>query len=629
VIDPASPWWDETDTHKLGTNLLAVCTRLLNSQGWRKTLASERLSTYLGRTTTVDSLDREGGWLNNFRKDETITFVMSAVNTCVARIAAKQRPKPMVLTQGADFKTRIQARKRSKFLEGQFHESQGQLFPTLYDLGYCLFEDAAIFDGMAKVRLDKVLKKFTVERLFAWNVFYDEVDARAGRPHAIYEQRFVDIGVLCAEFPDKEHLIYENAEKYISPIKYGVADKRECVVWEAYTKATCEDAPGRHVVILGDVVLLDEEWTHDGFPYVPMLWRKSRMGCYGMPAVDSARVPQARSNHFHERCAENANLLAGGYIDYEIGSFGEKEKEILESNEAVKFLPRLPGKAPCQVSMPSPFSPQVLDLAQLYGTMVFERMGVSELAAQSKREPGIDSGVAIRNMTDLQDMHFLPQARMFEQWFVDIGKVILWLVEDFISENPDESITAYLPDSGGFLDSIEWDAIDVGEKSLYTVQIQPGSALADSYGAKLQFVNELLAGGMIDAETAKRFMTQGNPDLEAFSNRSNAQHNWIERILSETLDAEAGKEEMEPPDPYMNLMDALFQVNQAYLEVSSWPNTPESKRRAIRGWMDQCLQLINRAKAPPAGAAPPAPGPGAPPSPAPGAAPQGGPPMLN
>ncbi|MBK9496878.1 MAG: hypothetical protein IPO08_20695 [Xanthomonadales bacterium] len=624
------PWWEEKDDYELGRNLATVVERLKNSQGWRKTLASERLSTYMGRETDVDSVDRDTGWLNRYRANEAITFAQSAVNTCVARIAAKQRPKPMVLTQGADFTTRIQARKRSKFLEGQFHEAQGVLYPTLYDLGYSLFEDAAIFDGWAKVTLDKVLKKFAVDRKFSWLIYFDEVDSRHGKPHAIYEQRFVDVGVLCGEFPEKEDIIRSNATKNISPISYGISDKREVIVWEAYTKATCEDEPGMRVVLLGDIVLHKEEWTHDGFPYVPMFWRKARIGCQGIPMVDACRVPQARANHFHDRCAENANLLAGGYLDVEIGAYGEDQMTQLESNEAVKILKRLPGTNPSTITMPQPFAPQVLDLAVMYGTMVFERAGVSELAAQSKREPGVDSGVAIRNMTDLQDMLFLPQARMFEQWFVDVGKVMLWLVNDFIDANPTESITAYLPDSGGFLDSIDWQAVDVGEKSLYTVQIQPGSALADSYGAKLQFVNELLAGGMIDAETAKRFMMQGNPDLEAYSNRTNAQYNWIERLITECLDAEDGEEDMEPPDPLMNLLDATFQMNQAYIEVSSWPNTPETKRRAIRNWITQAIELVQRAKGPaqpPAGAAPPGPGPGAPP-PAP-PMPGGPPPALN
>lgn len=621
------PWWRETDARKLGQNLASVCARLDRSQAWRKTLASERLSVYLGRTVTVENIDREAGWLGRERESEVITFAKSAINTCVARIAAKQRPKPMVLTQGADFSTRLQARKRSKFLEGQFHEPQG-IYPTLYDLGYRVFRDAAVFDGIAKVELDPVLKKFAVRRKFAWNVFYDEFDALEGNPHAIYEKRYVDIGALSEEFESKAGYIREHAESCRVPetVRYGVADKRCVVVWEAYTKATCDDEPGRRVVIMGNEVLCDEEWTHDGFPYIPMLWETAPVGCYGIPLIDSVRIPQARANLFHTRAAENTNLLAGGWVAVEKGSVDADQQAALESNEAVKILWYTPGKPPPAVQMPQLFSPQLLEMAQLNGTMVFERAGVSELAAQSKREPGIDSGVAIRNMTDLQDTLFLPQARMFEQWYIDVGKCMLWLVNDFVKAHPTESITSYLPDSGGFLDSIDWKEIDVGEKSLYTVQIQPGSALADSYGAKLQFVQDLLSGGMIDAETAKRFMTQGNPDLEAFANRSNGQYNWVERMIAEVLDAEDGEEYMEPPDPLMNLMDAVFQVTQAYIEISSWPNTPESKRRALRNFVTQGIELINRAKAPPE----PQPGPSqmgaAPTPPAPGGPPPGGPP---
>jgi len=628
VMKAETPWWEESDETKLGKSLSGVVARLKTDQGWRKTLASERLSVYLGRRVTVENLDRELGWLDKHRTEEQISFARSAINACVARIAAKQRPKPMVLTQGAGFSTRIQARKRSKFLEGQFHEPQG-MYPTLYDLGYRVFRDAAIFDGWGLVTLDKTLKKFAVRRVFAWDVFFDLADSREGNPHAIYRRRRVDIDVLCSEHPGYEKAIRSvSGDKNCQPDDTSTnRDKREVLVWDCYSKATCPEEPGKHVVLLGDTVICCEDWTHDGFPYIPMLWETSSVGCYGMPPVDSARIPQARANHLYERCMENTILLAGGYVDTVIGAYGENEDAQLQGNEAVKILKRLPNQPAATITMPQPFAPQTLDLAERNRQLVFEVLSVSELAAQSRREPGIESGVALRNMSDLQDMVFLPQARMFEQWFVDVGKCMLWLVNDFLVENPSESITAYLPDSGGFLDSIDWSAIDVGEKSLYTVQIQPGSALADTYGAKLQFVQDLLAGGMIDADSAKRLMSQGNPDLEAYANRDNAQYNWIERLVAECLDAEDGEEDMEPPDPLMNLLDATYQMNRAYVEISSWPDTPESKRRALRNWITQAIELVQRAKGP---AQPPAAGAG-PTQPAPGAPPAGGmpPPALN
>jgi hypothetical protein len=246
----------------------------------------------------------------------------------------------------------------------------------------------------------------------------------------------------------------------------------------------------------------------------------------------------------------------------------------------------------------------VMDLAERHRQLVFEIFGVSELAAQSRREPGVTSGVALRNMTDLQDKRFLPQARQLEQYYTDVGKLMLRAVRDLDAKGIKPK--SFLP-SQGFIESIDWQTIDIGDDSLYQVKVQSGSALTDTLGARLQFVSELQASGALDPQTAARLMMSGNPDLEGYANRKDAQYNWVERIIFEIHDTpDTDVPDVDSPDPLMDLPRAVSQMIDAYMECSSWPNTPEQKRAAMRTWIQQGIELIQRANPPqpqtPAGA---------------------------
>jgi hypothetical protein len=222
-------------------------------------------------------------------------------------------------------------------------------------------------------------------------------------------------------------------------------------------------------------------------------------------------------------------------------------------------------------------------------------------------------------MNELQDLNFLPKALMYENWFARVGEQMLHCVNDMVRRYGAKKITATLP-SGGFLETIEWDTIKLGEESLYTVSVKPASSAADEYSARLELIGEMQQAGYWDSETAGRVMGSMNPDIESESNRINAQYYWIERIIDGIMDTDSVEADApipyQSPDPFMNLLRALKQMKDAYVEVSSWypPKKPkeqllfEKKRAAMRAWMKECIELIKR------GQAPAAPGAGAPPA---------------
>jgi hypothetical protein len=616
-VNGNSPWW-MLSGQEMADSAKAVVGRLETDQSWRKHDALRRYSVYYGRNiSSLTELERGFHQTGGDPFDDIgpeITYCKSAIDTSVARIAGPIRPKPVVLTEGADYATRLCAKRLSKFLDGQFQESQG-CYPTIYDQGSDVFRDSAIVNGVSKVVPDFINEKVSVERLFIWDIYFDEMDARGGKPTQLYQRTTPDRHELIGRFPKHERRILEANACDDSDVRQSPFDSRRVVVWECYVLPTVPEVAGKHIVLLDDYILEENEYTHDTFPFAFQFWHRSPIGVSGNPPIDYAAKCQRIANKLLNYCVTNTQGLAGGIVNVEEGAYSDEQ---LVSNDALKIMKRKPGFQPPQVDMPPPFNPMVLDLAERHRQMVFEIFGVSELAAQSRREPGVTSGVALRNMTDLQDKRFLPQARQLEQYYTDVGKLMLRAVRDLDAKGIKPK--SFLP-SQGFIESIDWQTIDIGEESLYQVQVQSGSALTDTLGARLQFIADLQASGAIDPDTAARLMMSGNPDFEAVSNRKDAQFNWVERIIFEIHDTPDDEEpEVDSPDPLMNLPRAVNQMIDAYLECSSWPNTPEPKRRAMRTWVQQGIELIQRANPPqqpqaPAGApglSPSLPPPGAP-----------------
>ena len=212
-------------------------------------------------------------------------------------------------------------------------------------------------------------------------------------------------------------------------------------------------------------------------------------------------------------------------------------------------------------------------------------------------------------MNDLQGERFLPKAQAYEQLHVELGKRILDAVEDLGARGIKPK--SWLP-SNGLVDEIDWANIAYDCRDKYEVTIQAASSLSDGLGARRQFIQDFAAGGLLDPEVARRMLASADPDLEAWSNRDLAQYNWIERIVCEIHDEDDPNTEIDVdgPDPLMNLPAAMLQMTEAYLEISSWPGTPENKRRAMRNWILLAANLANKAASvQPAQPPPPAAGP--------------------
>lgn len=600
-------WSLEEDETRMANMVVSVIDELVTDQASRRNRSKANLQAYMGHS--VQNLDartyaRPDVDVNGI----TLRIAQSVVDTGKAKIASRQRPKPVVVTKGGSYKQRIRARKKTKFLEAQLHRPHG-MYSNGWQLMEQVFKDCELWEaGVVKCVADNTEKRPVLERCFSFDIYFDDLEAEYGCPKNLFHRYRYDRHNLCARFPELKSEIME-AQEYETE-GYTHRNRDMVAVYEAWRLPFGPDKPGRHVIALktrdGGVKLVNEPWERQGFPFYFMTWERHQFGLWGMPLIEQIMEPQEEANSTFSFIQEQVKLGGSGFL--EVDQNGHEMGDV-ESNEAWHIIRRTSDTAqPIKVHSPPAFNQSVLQWAESMKALCYELPGVSEMSAQGKKEAGVTSGVAIRTVNDLTTERFLPKAKDYEQSFVAIGKLMLWAMEDLSKEFSDSELTALLPGADS-IQEFTWEDVKLEE---YEVQMQPASSFPDTPAGKLQAISEFAEAGYIGPETARRLMSQSAPDIDALNERETAQYRYIEQLISEMQEADEDDEEeyeADVPDPLLNLESAIVQMTMGYYEMLK-DRAPEYNKRLLRNWISAADDILSDAANPPE---PPVTDPGMPP----------------
>lgn len=172
--------------------------------------------------------------------------------------------------------------------------------------------------------------------------------------------------------------------------------------------------------------------------------------------------------------------------------------------------------SPVTVATPAFIDNQYITLIQQLKETAYEMVGISQLSAQSKKPTGLNSGVALQTMEDVESERFEEQLNQVIRCYVEIAKTCLRVF--------DKNDTI-LPDTPNRV-SIKWSDI-VSEEKKMQIQFSAADSLSKDPSVKLQQLQQLAAVGVIPRERIAQFMEL--PDLEGGYSLSN---NAINAVLS-------------------------------------------------------------------------------------------------
>jgi hypothetical protein len=595
-------WWNETDENEMGLLLTELINQLREDHSSRHTLNLDMLRMYTQRD--YNGMGRADG--NNNLSGEDYRMRMNVVgnitDTLVSRIG-KNKPKPMYLTKRGDYKLRQNAKRLTDVMEGIFYQT------GIYDVMPKIFQDSCIFD-LACMKIGREGSELFVERVFPNEILWDMNAAMyADQPPSLHQVKSIPLETLIMQFPEREEeLRYSAATKdddFMDSEEGHEAEMVECVEsWHLPSLYDSDD--GRHVIHMDTVILEDEQYTYNSFPFVFCKWGDACVGFAGISLAEQLKSLQMEINKLALRIQQSMHLVSVPWLFVQHGS------RVVESR-----LRNVPGTIVNYVGeKPSAYVPQAMS-SEVYQHMerlyqkAYEIAGVSELSATGKKPAGLESGVALRTYHDIETERFVSVGQRFEKSFMDAASWFFDLAREIVKESGSFPVRGI---KGHALETTDFKDIELAQND-YILQAYPVSLLPSTPAGRLQAVTELIQNGII-SERSHIVRLLDFPDLESVTSLYDVLERDVEWRIQEIIDEGI----YHAPEPVLDLAFAKERMTIAYLEAQQ-DELDLDKINMMIQFIEECDALMQPET--PEGAAPAPAMPGMPPE----AGPPPGPPM--
>lgn len=528
----------------------------------------------------VDGL-RPGSY-STTRDDSRIKLnvIQSVIDTISSKIA-QARPVPQFMTSGADYKLRRKAEKLNKFGRGLLMSSTPRT-RSFYRQGRLIFRDGCIFGtGIGKLYAQD--KRICTERTYPWELFIDDAEAYYGEPRTVVQRKFIDRDVLLERFGGKAGsrahtaITKAKAAPHDELGRDATADQLE--VLEGWRVPSGPDAKdGRHGIAIREFAFLDEKWTRERLPFVVFRWNEPIAGWWGRGLAEELIPIQFEINVLLQKIQRAFHLLGVAKVILDTSS-GVPTTHITNDIAIIKIAP---GSREPIVLAPSVVNPEIFLHLRWLVERAYDLPGVSQLSASGKKPAGLDAGVAIREVSDIESERFILPGQRYEDLHMDAVRVGIdeaRNIDGFTVDVPDRNAKA----------EIAWKDVSLDDEA-YVLQCFPSSLLPQTPAGRLQRVTELTAAGYIPKERALELL--GAPDLEEMESTQTAGRRAVRSRIEKMLDGEL--DDGVAPEPGDDLQATISMVNAALLDERE-KGAPEDVLERLRQYRDAALGLVEEA----------------------------------
>ena len=287
-------WWD-SDEGSLPTALAGWAAYLESFDFERRTknLVYARLATNRDLPNIYGlALTRSSISALDFREWKAPVFnvVGSSVETLTNKVG-RNKPWILFLTDGGDFSARMTGKKKSRFIDGVWHETQ------TYRLSRQMFTDALTYgDGFIKASPSADGKRIVHDVILGDELLVDPWDALYfGKwPRSLIHRTFMSRGELLAIYgddPEMRMAIETAPGSFQGPMWFGMTSSSHTsmvAVLEGWKLPEPDGTPGRHVLTISDrIALVDEKYTRKRYPFVKLSCVSAGRGFWniGIPEI--------------------------------------------------------------------------------------------------------------------------------------------------------------------------------------------------------------------------------------------------------------------------------------------------------------------------------------------------------
>lgn len=550
-------------------NIVKHLRSIANYQNTRQELLMRSFLSY-GHSTVRADEDTYSGFSG--AGPVRLNIIQSIIDTLLNKVV-KNSPRPMFLTDGGDWGARKQAEKRSKFVLGAFHATK-----TYQKTPMAALQALCYGDGFVKVYSNN--GELCVEPALTLELFIDENEALYGKPRRLWQTRLVDKNSLKAMYPKASEQI-EAAQTVQAPFYMTTVAESNLVAvveyWKLPRKVNGKYVGGEHHVIVGDKNLVPAtEWKREHFPFARIGFIRNLVGYYSKGVPETVMSHQIEVNKTLKRISDSLRLVASPKVLYDYQSKIVKSHFNNDVGAMIGYL-----GTPPQFINPSAVSPELFKHLADMIQMAYNEVGVSTLSATSQKPAGLNSGKALREYNDLETERFASFAKSWENLHMDIAELILEECEQMEAQGDKLSFMA--PDKKG-CEKISFKDVKM-EKDKYVIQVYPTSMLPKTPAGRLEYVQEMIGGGLITPEEGLSLLEF--PDIDKVAQFKNAKFNDILATIDYMLD----NDEYLPPEPYQQLQTGIQYMQSAYLYYKN-EKCPQEKLDLLVRWINDAVSLL-------------------------------------
>ncbi len=500
-------------------------------------------------------------------------IVRSVVDSVVAKIT-KRQVRPRFLTDGGDFKQQKLSEKLNRYILGLFKQVDAPEH-VLHAFRDCCIFGTGFIKVMQKHIPHEGTYKMHIERAMPDEMIVDDSDGYYADPRAIQQVRYISRKKIKELFPDKAMAI----DKAPAKNDAGNGENIQLVkVVEGWAKRGPDGKPGRHIIEVGGVLLLDEEWDKDTFPFVILRYSDPLYGYFGRGLVEDLSGLQLEITRLQRNMQKSMYLMANPKVFIQKGTVDSRK-----ITSGVGNIVEYEDRPPVFYS-PNAVPTGSVELISMHRQEAYNIAGISELSATSQKPAGVDSGKAMRELRDAETERFSVTVKVFEKAHLDLAEMLLEGVREI---GDDYQVSSF--DKVNGMEILNWKDIKL-DSNKYVMDLFPQSMLPKTPEGQIQSLQELAQMGALDPAELPGLLEI--PDLDAYLRLSNAANENIIKNLELILE---GKEYMLPEESD-NLPYAVRKAGQ-YYSLARLKNFPEDVQVELLNYISDVEELIQVAQA--------------------------------
>lgn len=452
--------------------------------------------------------------------------IRSVIDTLVSKIAS-QKVRPFFNTVNGSFKDMQVAKQAQDYFDSIYDEQ------NVNKTVVRAFQDACIFDT-GWIYIDN--KEKLITRVMPWQVYVD--------PREASYNKLTQLSWCQEQFPAS--LLPIKTPEDVDTVTYWQ-------YWDLNSK--------KHYYYVPELELFEEEkWEYNALPFISINYATPVKGTSSQSVVDLLYGLQMEIDALLVKI-KDASQLASPLKYFVPESSSIKVKKLSNRvGEVVTYTPSPNQSGSPVITATEPFmDAQWLALLNQLKQDAYECVGISQLSATSQKPTGLNSGVALSTMEDIESDRFETQLNTVVRTYVDIARMIIQIFPE------DEDI---LPPNR-LRKTMRWADI-VEARDRMTIQFSAANALSKDPSTKLQQLQALYAAGLIPQERIAQLMDL--PDLQLGQVLQNNALNAILTVIDDCIERDV----YDVPD-YIPTQQLLKEIanTQLSLKAASTDNDNE------------------------------------------------------